>query len=433
MRDNKEENYFKVLYQISQELNSSLDFDKVLNSAMNQVIKLMRAERGFIMIKEGGKLECMVAYGIPKDKIKGGKDYSRSVIEKVLKTSQPVISFDALSDKDFSPSRSIIAMGVRSILCVPLKIKNEIIGVIYLDNTSQKGIFNHRDKEILQAFANNAAIAIENARLYKQLKESMEEKLRLQKKILEKEKEEEILKYNQQLREQIAHLIYHDMSSPLTALDFYLEELVNNSKKYMPQRDYQYLKDSKKLVNSLFAMIDSVLKVYQFEDGKIKLKIEPFDLKEMINDIISSYRIIVEPPVELLAELPNNSNVIVEGDKNIIHRIILNLLVNASKFTNEGYIKIKLEDFKDHVVIAVEDTGTGIPKEYHDKIFDKFAQAQARQKGKKLSFGLGLTFCKLAVEAHKGKIWLESEVNKGSTFFVQLPKKFNESETTEKF
>ena len=114
--------------------------------------------------------------------------------------------------------------------------------------------------------------------------------------------------------------------------------------------------------------------------------------------------------------------VMVDCDADLITRVIANLVGNAIKFTPEGSkVAISMERNGDGAKLCVADTGSGIPREYHEKIFEKFGQVEARQQRKMYSTGLGLTFCKLAVDAHGGKIGVESEVDRGSTFWFTLP------------
>jgi sigma-B regulation protein RsbU (phosphoserine phosphatase) len=157
-----------LLYRLSQTFNSSLDLDKVLNRVMDEVIAATRAERGFVMLHEpDGRLAFRVARGIDQSTIDDPQfQISRSVVERVAHEGQPVLTGDAQADDRLSMRQSIMILGLRSILCVPLKIKDRISGVVYVDNRLQVGIFGPADLELLTSIASSAAIAIENARLY---------------------------------------------------------------------------------------------------------------------------------------------------------------------------------------------------------------------------------------------------------------------------
>jgi sigma-B regulation protein RsbU (phosphoserine phosphatase) len=157
-----------LLCHLSQTFNSSLDLDEVLNKVMDEVIGAMRAERGFVMLREGdGNLVFRVARGIDQSTI-GEPQFqiSRSVVDEVAREGKPVLTSDAQQDSRFSDRRSVMILGLRSILCAPLKIKDHTLGVVYVDNRLQKGIFSVHDLEFLNTIASSAAVAIENARLY---------------------------------------------------------------------------------------------------------------------------------------------------------------------------------------------------------------------------------------------------------------------------
>lgn len=157
-----------LLYHLSQAFNSSLDLDEVLNRVMDEVIVVTRAERGFVMLHEADGLSFRVARGIDQTTISDPAfQISRSVIERVASEGQPVLTSDAQTDVRFNMRQSVMILGLRSILCVPLKIKDKILGALYVDNRMQAGIFFESDLELLNAIAASAAIAIENARLYR--------------------------------------------------------------------------------------------------------------------------------------------------------------------------------------------------------------------------------------------------------------------------
>jgi sigma-B regulation protein RsbU (phosphoserine phosphatase) len=157
-----------LLYRLSQTFNSSLDLDEVLNRVMDEVIAAMRAERGFVMLRQAdGDLTFCAARGMDQETIDAPQfQISRSVVERVAREGQPILASDARIDDRFSMRQSVRILGLRSILCVPLKVKDEVSGVVYVDNRLQAGIFAQADLELLTAIAASAAIAVENARLY---------------------------------------------------------------------------------------------------------------------------------------------------------------------------------------------------------------------------------------------------------------------------
>jgi sigma-B regulation protein RsbU (phosphoserine phosphatase) len=159
---------FALLYHLSQTFNSSLDLDEVLDRVIDEVIEATHAERGFITLRgDDGSLEFRTARGIEQKIIEQPQfEVSRGVVEEVAQSGEGVLTSDAQVDDRFSGRQSIMALGLRSILCAPMKLKEEILGVIYVDNRLQAGIFTQADLELLTAIGSSAATAIENARLY---------------------------------------------------------------------------------------------------------------------------------------------------------------------------------------------------------------------------------------------------------------------------
>ncbi|HWQ46992.1 MAG TPA: GAF domain-containing SpoIIE family protein phosphatase [Longilinea sp.] len=161
--------HLSLLLQLSQAFNSTLDLDTLLNLVMDEVITAVHAERGFVMLlRENKEMDFRVARGIDQTSVEDPQfQVSRSVIARVAQEGIPLLTSDAQSDQRFSSNESILIMGLRAILCVPLKLKEKLLGVIYVDNRVQAGAFKPEDRELLIAIANSAAIAIENTRLYR--------------------------------------------------------------------------------------------------------------------------------------------------------------------------------------------------------------------------------------------------------------------------
>jgi PAS domain S-box-containing protein len=158
----------EALLHVVQVVNSSLDLDEVLNQVMDQIIQLTKAERGFLMLMDDqGKLEYKTARNMDQETIEGSSfNISRTIVQRVAEQGQPVVTTNAQEDPRFSAQESVVSYNLRSILCVPLRAKDKVTGVIYADNRIKSGLFGDRDCEMLTAFASQSAIAIENARLY---------------------------------------------------------------------------------------------------------------------------------------------------------------------------------------------------------------------------------------------------------------------------
>ncbi len=175
----KERSQLRALQEIGAVINSSLDLNQVLSAVMDAIISLTNAERAILLLsnEESGELEVQVARNMDRETIEKSESFeiSRSIVRSVAETGDPVVTTNAQSDPRFSAQESIISYNLRSILCVPLKIKDTITGVIYADNRVASGIFGDTDRDILAAFANQAAVAIENARLFREIRNQLME------------------------------------------------------------------------------------------------------------------------------------------------------------------------------------------------------------------------------------------------------------------
>jgi adenylate cyclase len=174
----KEHEQLAALYNVSRAVNSTLDLAELLNLVMDMIISVTGAERGFLMLvnEETRELDFKVARNMDRETISGSSfEISRSIVNKVAKEGTPILTTNAQEDDRFSAQASVVSYSLRSILCVPLMVKGKITGVIYSDNRIKTGLFSPRDRNLLTAFADQAAVAIENARLFERVKQQLEE------------------------------------------------------------------------------------------------------------------------------------------------------------------------------------------------------------------------------------------------------------------
>ncbi len=168
-----------ALYEVSKVIGSSLDLETVLNQVMDAIIRLTGAERGFLMLMDDdGNLEVKVARNFEREQVQDSDlAVSRTITRQVVDTGQPVVTTNALEDPRFSQQESVITHNLRSILCTPLRARGKIIGVVYVDNRIRSGIFSEQDLEMLDAFASQAAVSIENARLFTTTDQALAERV----------------------------------------------------------------------------------------------------------------------------------------------------------------------------------------------------------------------------------------------------------------
>ncbi len=279
---------------------------------------------------------------------------------------------------------------------------------------SEEGPFLSEERKMLGAIADRLGTHIERIRI--------QEDLALTKKTVEENYKK--LKELEAMKDSLTHMIVHDLNNPLTAMVGLLFIM-------KMQFEDKFNEDQKRSFDIAFAagqdlkmMIGNLLDVNKMEEGKIVLRRENFRMADIAREVAEQLRIVAKTdektiPLEVAEGMPE-----MYADRDIIKRVIANITNNAIKYTPPGgsiTINISYDKEVDGFRVMVKDTGDGIPKDYLGKIFDKFVQVESNKKAK-TGRGLGLTFCRMAVEAHGGKIWVESELGHGSTFIFTLPR-----------
>jgi len=222
------------------------------------------------------------------------------------------------------------------------------------------------------------------------------------------------------LRDNLIHMIVHDMRSPLMGIDGSFEIILLEKERLSP-RQQKYVATGEVSCRELLETVNSLLDVSRMEAGQMPLNRIPCDACDIADSAAQSVAVLAQNKALTIRVSGESAAAVVDQD--VVRRIFVNLLGNAIKFSPRGrVIEVDIVSAEEAVRVTVTDQGCGIPTEYQPRIFEKFSQVEARRDGQMHSSGLGLTFCKLAVEAHGGQIGVESEVDKGSTFWFTLPK-----------
>ena len=220
------------------------------------------------------------------------------------------------------------------------------------------------------------------------------------------------------LRDELMHMLVHDLRNPLGTMMAAIEILKEEAATKPEQDEATVIEILKRSAETLNDMVTTLLDVYRLEAGEMPLKVEKCSLSALVENANAATQALVGKS-RLILDLPFTP-VIVPCDQSVIRRVINNLVGNSLKFTRRnGTVRVALCSDDSFARVSVTDDGSGIPREFHAKIFEKFGQIESDRKLH--STGLGLTFCKLAVEAHRGASCVESEPGRGSTFSFTLP------------
>lgn len=221
------------------------------------------------------------------------------------------------------------------------------------------------------------------------------------------------------LQDTLTHMIVHDMRSPLMVISWSYGLLLKEKHKLTSKQE-EFIAMGQDCCDELVAMITSLLDVNRMESGQIPLRYTPLDLCDCARNASDS--VAPQAQKKSVSITINGSAVTVNADRDLLHRVFVNLLGNAIKFSPEGgTIDIYITTTNSIVRTTVTDHGCGIPPQFHQTIFEKFGQVASGKNEQKHSWGLGLTFCRLAVEAHGGHIGIEAGASQGSTFWFTLP------------
>jgi signal transduction histidine kinase len=336
----------------------------------------------------------------------------------VLLQGKPLLIGDVqavLSRMHPDNQRLIELTGTRSLLAVPLKAKDRILGSMTVDRMQQHGL-TQDDLELMVTFAHQVAIALDNASAYQQIEEL---NVGLEAKVRERTKE---LEQADRLRSQFLSHVSHELKTPMTSIKGFLQNMLDGLTGAINEKQQRYM--SRMLENSdrLIRMIEDLLDRTRIQTGKLELRPCELDLGQCVAEVIEQLRPLAQAKRQLLEAVYPDLPLLVWADRDRLIQIVINLVQNAMKFTpEEGRITVTVgKDNHRHAGVAVRDTGPGIPADFREKIFDPFfrvTQARTTVKG----LGLGLSIVRTLVELHGGTIEARSPEGAGAELYFTLP------------
>jgi signal transduction histidine kinase len=284
---------------------------------------------------------------------------------------------------------------------VPLKVKSDLIGVIYADNRIRSGIFRESERDLLTAFANQAAVAIENARL-----------------ILAERKAYEQLGELDKLKSDFISIASHELRTPLSLILLYAAVL----REEVGVESRAQLDAVLRAATRLKHIMETMLNLRYLETGQLDLMPTRFDLREEVRGVCADYEALAGTGgLSLDMDVPDEEMLIYADRENV--RVILdNLVSNAVRFTPAGgRVRVKLCRQGTDLEVSVVDTGVGIPEADLERVFDRFYQVEDHLTRRQGGMGLGLAIVKGLVKLHGGRVWAESVQGRGSRFVIVLP------------
>jgi signal transduction histidine kinase len=312
---------------------------------------------------------------------------------------------DVTADPDYQMSDMIRVGNVRTLLGVPMLRDGTPTGVLVLMRSVTRP-FSEKQIELAQTFADQAVIAVENVRLFEEIQEKSRQV-------------EEASRHKSQFLANMSH----ELRTPLNAILGYAELILDDIYGEPTEKMRNVLMRIQTNGKHLLGLINDVLDLSKIEAGQLVLTLNDYSVKDLMQGVY----VAVEPlagtkklgfRLEAPPDLPP-----AHGDERRLSQVLLNLVGNAIKFTDAGEVAMKATAANGSYTIAVSDTGPGIAEADQAKIFEEFKQSESAQTKVKGGTGLGLSIAKRIVEMHGGKLWVESALGSGSTFFVTVPLK----------
>lgn len=430
--------YLATLLQLGQLLNSSLDLKQVLETAIEQVISFVGAERGFILLVdiETGRVWGEALRNIEKKALEatlgdiGGvnqAEISRYIVESALDTRQPILSVNAMEDPRFANRQSVQLTHLRSVCCVPLMAQGRLLGIIYIDNRLKSGVFTERHLAMLSAFANQAAVAIQNARLYDNLRGSLEERLRLQDELHSQETQRLALEEASRLKSDFIGFVAHELRNPLTTIRGYVQTILADDEQTLDEETkHEFYEAIEADSDRLLDMINELLDVSRLEAGRpLSLSQKEVDLRGLLEKVARRHKFykFFTPQHSIVTDIAEDLPATITADEDKLNQILSNLLSNAIKYSPDGgQITLTARwEREGQMLISVKDSGVGMSQEQCGRLFRQYERIDRDSIKNIPGTGLGLYLVKSLVELHGGEISCESAPGQGSAFLVRLP------------
>lgn len=397
----------------------SFEFKKVLETEDLNVILFNIRERK-VGKKMGLDVKCLPVFG-RLEKLKKKKDIKMMLCETLVKSKKMIIRDELDDKKDKDLIKELVKYKIE--IATPLITRSKTRGMILLGDKISKSSYSKEDIDFLEVIGSQAAVAIENARLYKEVgdfSKNLQRKVGLQTKDI-KNKQEKLQKLLS-MRSEFLDITSHQLRTPVSVIKGVLSMLDEGSVPKSKVKEFMNMAFNKSL--KLEQIVDEILRASEMDSERFKLELSPVDIVPLVSEIYAEKKFIAKKNnVELILNLPIAKELMVMSDLKYIKHVIINLVNNSLQYTPKGSITINLRKTGGNAIIEVIDTGIGIPKKDISKLYKKFSRANNAKETFTDGSGLGLYIIRQIIEAHRGasvKI-KNTKINKGTAMEVILP------------
>jgi signal transduction histidine kinase len=377
----------------------------LLEQAMAVALGLLNGEYGYIiLLTPDGTLDFRVRQDWRGNQLAHPEEQvSRTIFDQVIARCQPLLTADAAIDPGLQNSESVLNLGLRSVVCVPLIAHGKVLGALYLENRSNREIFEVEDLKVLEYFAASLAVAIENAQLNDELEQRVAQRTI------------ELNEVNQEL-EAFSYSVSHDLKAPLRAIHAYGKLLARDHEEQLDANGNELLGKMLVSTRQMNEKIDSLLILSRMTRNELNWK--SIDLGKLAAQVIETLHAGDPERVITCRVAPGLKT---QGDPAMIRNLLENLFGNAWKYSAKNpkaQIEVGSENKDGEIIFFVKDNGAGFNMRYADKLFVPFQRLHATTEYQ--GHGIGLATVQRIVRRHKGRIWAEAEEDKGATFYFTL-------------
>ena len=401
----------RALGEVSRAVNSTLDLETVLSTIVAKAVPLSGTEAGAIYVfdERQRELHLRATYGMDQDLIdtlaRQRIRLDEAIVAQALAHREPVQIADLKEQLTSAVNEIILRAGFRALLVAPLLRGEEIVGTLVVRRRTP-GAFRQNTVDLIKTFATQSVLAIQNARLFHEIEDKGRQ-----------------LELASKHKSQFLANMSHELRTPLNAILGYTELILDSIYGEAPEKMRSVLERVQTNGKHLLGLINDVLDLSKIEAGQLTLSLADYSVAELVQGVYVAVEPLAAQKNLALATRVAKGLPAGHGDDRRLAQVLLNLVGNAIKFTEKGEVAIEASISDGYFRIAVRDSGHGIAAADQAKIFEEFQQvdnSSTRQTG---GTGLGLAISKRIVEMHGGRILVDSELGKGSTFTISIPVK----------
>jgi predicted ATPase/signal transduction histidine kinase len=402
-----------TVLKASQAISEEIVLDKLLDKLMKILMESAGAQTGILILSRENKLEIAASSSVDDENltlhhsifVENAAQVPSSIVNYVARTKEIIILKNATDDSTFFVDPYINQHQPKSILCLPMVNQSKLVGIIYLENNLAHGAFRDNHLEILKLLCAQAAISLDNAQLYNDLKES--------------KAREEAEKEMNEMKSRFLSIASHEFRTPLTTILGTSDLIKHYGQNWPQEKRITYLDRINDNVQNMVILLDEVLFLSKGEAGKTEIRLELINLIEFCQELVNSAQLGAKSGQTIDFSFPDKP-VNISLDRKLLQHILVNLLSNAVKYSfPNSVVRFELMVINDEITFQIQDKGIGIPESDLEQLFESFHRA--KNVGKLPGSGLGLSIVKQSVNLHGGKITVESQENVGTTFTVTIP------------